>query len=89
MRWSGKKALRDRSAAIQQVVEEKLARLDRSRLARESPGSIPKPSRLKPTRAYDAILPNGPILRGEIRWADLNPERGQEQAGIKRQHLRR
>jgi mRNA interferase MazF len=23
------------------------------------------------------------ILRGEIRWADLNPVRGQEQAGLR------
>lgn len=25
----------------------------------------------------------GPILRGEIRWADLNPVKGHEQAGTK------
>ncbi|MBN1425677.1 type II toxin-antitoxin system PemK/MazF family toxin [Candidatus Fermentibacteria bacterium] len=24
-----------------------------------------------------------PILRGEIRWADLNPVRGREQAGVR------
>jgi mRNA interferase MazF len=25
----------------------------------------------------------GPVLRGEIRWADLNPVRGHEQAGTR------
>src|SRR5579885_3081136 len=54
------KAFASRSRAIQQAVEEKLARLDRSRLARECAKLEPGPSRPKPTRASNAISPNGP-----------------------------
>ena len=47
---------------IQQAVEEKLARFDRSRLARECAKLDPRPSRLRLMRVSDATSANGPNI---------------------------
>ena len=72
----------NRSRAIQTALREKIERLEGGRLAAEC-------AKLDP--AFEQALADeglwrgrglmAGILRGEVRWADLNPVRGHEQAG--------
>ena len=71
----------NRSQAIQEAVEEKRARMERSRLVRECAKLDPTFKRALAEEGMAEDATESRILRGEIRWADLNPTRGKEQTG--------
>jgi mRNA interferase MazF len=72
----------NRSRAIESAVAEKLQRFDRARLARECAKLDPTFEKaLADEGLSDDAAALARILRGEIRWADLTPVRGREQAG--------
>ena len=74
----------NRSRAIQDAVEEKLERMEKNRLARECAKLDPSVEKLMAEEGMDEEFGTvARILRGEIRWADLNPVRGKEQAGLR------
>ena len=77
-----KQRFRNRSQAVEAALAEKLARLARARLAEEAAKIIPKEERRLAEEGLAATGEAWPkVSRGEIRWADLNPVRGREQAG--------
>ena len=71
----------NRSRAIQTALREKLDRVEAARSPPSASSSTRNSSRRSPRKASARMSRHGPTLRGEIRWADLNPVRGHEQAG--------
>ena len=69
----------NRSQAIQEAVEEKLARLEKTRLAQECAKLDPAFEKALAEEGISEDLNEWP----EIRWADLNPVRGREQAALR------
>ena len=76
-----KRVFPNRSQAIEEAVAEKLSRIEKSRLAQECAKLDPA---FEKALAEEGSPTEGMarILRGEVRWADLNPVRGREQAGL-------
>ena len=74
----------NRSQAIQEAVVEKLSRLEHGRLARECAKLDPAFEKSLAEEGHvRRVVGMARILRGDIRWADLNPTRGQEQSGLR------
>lgn len=73
---------RSRSEAIGKAVREKLARFDRTRLARECAKLSPAEEHEMAEEGISAEAAEmAGILRGDIVWADLDPTQCHEQSG--------
>jgi Arc/MetJ-type ribon-helix-helix transcriptional regulator len=77
-----KQVFPNRSQAIEEAVVEKLSRIEKRRLAQECAKLDPAFEKALAEEGLSEELKEWPrMLRGEIRWADLNPVRGANKQG--------